>query len=78
MHSCRLKHSYRPLLRLRVTGCCRVVKISKYHSTWKAGLQLTARAVAGYHFHGSQEALNAAWKLAPGPWAYLVGRVDRL
>ncbi len=78
VHSCRLKHCYRPLLRLRVTGCCRVVKISKYHSAWKAGLQMTARAVAGHHFHGSQEALNAAWKLAPGPWAFLVSRVDRL
>ena len=77
-----LYSSSRPLCRLRTSGRtagastprpCTVRTVS----AWKRGLQNVAAALAGHKFAGSNYAVLAAWRLAPGPWVYVANRVDR-
>jgi hypothetical protein len=77
----RLFDSARAVCRIRggaaskaaVRPVCLKVKASR--SVWKDGLRMTASALAGHRFPGCGSASLAAWRLARGPWVYVVLRV---
>lgn len=50
---------------------------SVVRDSWCEGLRRTAAALCGRVFPNSNECALAAWRLAPGPWCYVVRRISQ-